>query len=225
MLPFGPQRECARGVVDEVRRVADRAGVVGAGGGEARDDHRLRAAEAGDEDVARGVLGHRRRRRSCRSSGTGVPPNCARRETAAAERRVDRAVRRCSARASCSRRATPPATILPSACTIIGMRFSAFAKIVLLGGAADVVAGAVEGRVELAVGERDRRGGERRDGARQGEATARKRRRMVGWDKRAPGAAVDRGPAHRSSQAPASLHLPGLSSTAGPRARTNSTFV
>ena len=67
----------------------------------------------------------------------------------------------------------PPATILPSAWTIIGMRFSAFAEDRALGGGAHVVAGAVEREVELAVRERRGRRREARAGDRQGEANAR----------------------------------------------------
>ena len=50
-------------------------------------------------------------------------------------------------------------TTLPLACTTIGMRVSDVVEHGALGDGADVVAGAVEGRVELAVSESHRRDG------------------------------------------------------------------
>ncbi len=146
-----PHGHGTRGVVDQVRRVADGARVVLAGGVEADHDHRLRAAVAGDDDVAGRVERHGRRAAVAR----GLRRRAADRrggDAAVAERPVERAVgvvaherHQAAARAADD---DPAIGLRDHRDAVVGVGEDG-----ALTGRAEVVAGAVESRVELPVGQ------------------------------------------------------------------------
>ena len=160
-LAVGLHCERAGGVVDQVRGEADDAVDEGARGRVASDEHRLRAAEAGDEDGAVGVERHRRRAAGARRA-VRRPGDLTLRDAAIAERGVHGAVEVVADerhRAACGAADDDLA---------VGLDDHRNAVVLARERGADGVAGAVEVGVDQPVSQRSRRNGETAEGEGQG---------------------------------------------------------